>query len=932
MSKKPTLGLMMIVRNEAHNLPRLLPLAVGFFDQVVVVDTGSEDATIHYVRNTHPSVELHSFKWTENFSEARNFALSKLNTDYFMWLDADDLIHPANAKGWRRVVGKLEKENLDYAFLPYWYSVDDAGFPLLIQYRERIMRDPSKWEWREAVHEVCCFKDESSEPKGVYITEHPVSHKPDRGGFGDGNRNWRILQKNMLNNVKDMRTLFYIQREAFYRGQEEYSILTGKELVRTFASGWMHDESLLLLAQSYAMLYKRDNVEEYAVTAEAFFQAAIGYAPDRNDFRYDYINFLLHSNRILEALEQAQSLRETMPFTAACVASNLYGGFSHAVLARIYSQYLNRPQDAVEHHLKSLEFPNPHEIIMDNHEAIRKFVQNNDYGIVYADEDLVESGGRIVRALKSRNLCRDWILTTNSLAVGLANSHYVHVTNDPNSVYREDFTPGVKRWLVSNSVEKPYGWQDSAMIPSNEDTIEAMLDTFFDSLFVWFPHGNEQTIEDGLRRVRGEDKQFSLLLFTSPTSVKSLITKPLPRDTVRLVLTPGLELLAIYGWTETIQQLSADGQNILVDNCDKLEFEALPFANKWTGVQFKVVVQPAKKPSAVFVASGLEPWDGRTPYTQGIGASETGVIYVAEELYKKGWNVTVYNTVDSPRVICGVQYAPLAHFNMNGPQVDLFVSSRMPGYLNKRHGSTQVLWTHDAIQQYGEELQTCMADFIVCVSPWQADEAVKAGVPEWKTKAIVNGINQFGVEESERVPGRLVWISQPERGLTNLLEMVESNLIPNDLWVLYGFYNVYESLKSYKTFRAIHNLKYRLRVSKAKIVGRIPIQDVKAMLRTVDKWAYPSGFPETFCVSALECADAGVSCLVQNNGATSQTLDYCMGSTAKLVTTANHYHVRHISRWVKAINEFQGVHTPLPGKYLYKNIADEWIGLTRRES
>ena len=41
----PTLGLALIVRNEEEALPRLLESIEGVFDRIVLVDTGSTDAT-----------------------------------------------------------------------------------------------------------------------------------------------------------------------------------------------------------------------------------------------------------------------------------------------------------------------------------------------------------------------------------------------------------------------------------------------------------------------------------------------------------------------------------------------------------------------------------------------------------------------------------------------------------------------------------------------------------------------------------------------------------------------------------------------------------------------------------------------------------------------------------------------------------------------
>ncbi len=88
--KQPKLSLCMIVKNEAENLKVLLPQAKKFADEIVIVDTGSDDET-KKIANEFTS-NIWDFKWTDDFAAARNFALSKATGSYFIWLDADDRV------------------------------------------------------------------------------------------------------------------------------------------------------------------------------------------------------------------------------------------------------------------------------------------------------------------------------------------------------------------------------------------------------------------------------------------------------------------------------------------------------------------------------------------------------------------------------------------------------------------------------------------------------------------------------------------------------------------------------------------------------------------------------------------------------------------------------------------------------------------------
>lgn len=83
-----TLSVFLIVKNEEkfikNSIEHLLPIA----EQIVIVDTGSTDNTLNILKNY--DVDVFNFEWCDNFSKARNFALSKCNKDLILYIDADE--------------------------------------------------------------------------------------------------------------------------------------------------------------------------------------------------------------------------------------------------------------------------------------------------------------------------------------------------------------------------------------------------------------------------------------------------------------------------------------------------------------------------------------------------------------------------------------------------------------------------------------------------------------------------------------------------------------------------------------------------------------------------------------------------------------------------------------------------------------------------
>lgn len=85
---QPSLSVCLIARNEESSLPRAIKSVRAVADEVVVADTGSTDRTEQVARDCGAVVVR--FPWCEDFSAARNFAISHARCDWIFWLDADE--------------------------------------------------------------------------------------------------------------------------------------------------------------------------------------------------------------------------------------------------------------------------------------------------------------------------------------------------------------------------------------------------------------------------------------------------------------------------------------------------------------------------------------------------------------------------------------------------------------------------------------------------------------------------------------------------------------------------------------------------------------------------------------------------------------------------------------------------------------------------
>jgi tetratricopeptide (TPR) repeat protein len=83
-----SVALVVIARDEAASLPRLLASAAPFVDRMLVLDTGSRDDTVAVAREA--GAQVGHFEWCDDFAAARNAALDLAGADWHVVLDADE--------------------------------------------------------------------------------------------------------------------------------------------------------------------------------------------------------------------------------------------------------------------------------------------------------------------------------------------------------------------------------------------------------------------------------------------------------------------------------------------------------------------------------------------------------------------------------------------------------------------------------------------------------------------------------------------------------------------------------------------------------------------------------------------------------------------------------------------------------------------------
>ncbi len=109
--KKPKISVCLIVKNEEKRLPLILNDVALFADEIIVVDTGSTDDSVNVAEKYGARVA--HYRWTDDFSAARNKSISLATGEWIVWLDADDRVAAEESA---LIVSCIKRAKRDEAF------------------------------------------------------------------------------------------------------------------------------------------------------------------------------------------------------------------------------------------------------------------------------------------------------------------------------------------------------------------------------------------------------------------------------------------------------------------------------------------------------------------------------------------------------------------------------------------------------------------------------------------------------------------------------------------------------------------------------------------------------------------------------------------------------------------------------------------------
>lgn len=214
-----TISLCMIVKNEESCLGTCLDSLKGIVDEMIVVDTGSTDNTVAIAKEK--GAKVYNFKWTGDFSDARNYSFSLASCDYIYAADADEELDEENRQRFLKLKEDIGK--LDVDIVQMYYS-NQLSFRTVYNYdrelRPKLYKRVRMFRWVDPIHEQVAL-----DPV-VCDSDIEIIHRPRENHAG---RDLASFRKAVSDGRKFSRRLFGMYaRELFMAGTED-DFLQAKE-------------------------------------------------------------------------------------------------------------------------------------------------------------------------------------------------------------------------------------------------------------------------------------------------------------------------------------------------------------------------------------------------------------------------------------------------------------------------------------------------------------------------------------------------------------------------------------------------------------------------------------------------------------------------------------------------------------------------------
>lgn len=277
------ISICMIVKNESKVLEKSLESIKDYNFEIIIVDTGSEDNTKEIASKYTKNV--YDFKWCNDFSEARNFSISKASNDLILVLDADEIVVDLDEKQLKKIIIENNKK-VGRVIRKNEYYRDGNKFI----YKEYVNRffNKNMYKYNGIIHEQIVKKNnEAYKTYNLPIVIHHLGYSNEEINRKNKTiRNIELLKEALKKNLNDP-YIYYQLGKSYYMNENfieakynfekalSFNLNTQLEYVQDLIETYGY--SLIKLGEYKNSMKLLNLYEEYKKSADFIFLVALIY-------------------------------------------------------------------------------------------------------------------------------------------------------------------------------------------------------------------------------------------------------------------------------------------------------------------------------------------------------------------------------------------------------------------------------------------------------------------------------------------------------------------------------------------------------------------------------------------------------------------------------------------------------------------------------
>jgi hypothetical protein len=258
----------LIARNERQNVRPCLESFGEHVDQIVFVDTGSEDDSATEARRVarehgwQDKLTLGRFKWCDDFAAARNYAASLATGDFHIWVDLDDRVIGAghlpdllDRLAQQPGVGWVEARYVSIGQVTSHPSFEASAVE---EWRPRLFRAPVRWIG--ATYELPERTGEACRTEQIWWWHRKTRER--------GTRDLEIAKRWLKREPGNLRALGAALSESVGLGHLEEALAIGDEIQRQRKlDPDYRARCCALMAEVFRRLGRPEDAERYAMSS-----------------------------------------------------------------------------------------------------------------------------------------------------------------------------------------------------------------------------------------------------------------------------------------------------------------------------------------------------------------------------------------------------------------------------------------------------------------------------------------------------------------------------------------------------------------------------------------------------------------------------------------------------------------------------------------